>query len=364
MKRNSIITAIVLITSVYTSCLASCPAADLTGDCFVDLEDFAILASQWLTTDPCVPQDMAYIRGGTFQMGDSFNEGGSDSLPVHTVTLSYFYIGKHDITNQQYCSFLNSAAVKVISGTVYASTDSGNSYPYCDTSAADAYSQIAYSGGVFSVRTKGGRSMVNDPMVCVSWFGAAAYCNWRSQQEGREICYDTNDSNWPCDFSKNGYHLPTEAQWEYAARGGLSGKRFPLGDTISRSQANYYSNNSLFYDLGGPPWGYDPTWGADGIAPYTSPVGSFLANGYGLYDMAGNVWQLCNDWYSSTYYSSSPPTNPKGPTSGMGMSTVLRGGGWVISAYSCRVTVREYFPRGYRGGLYGGFGFRVSMDLN
>jgi sulfatase modifying factor 1 len=359
MKRNSKIAAIVLITAVCTSCLASCPTADLNGDCFVDFEDFAILASQWLTTDPCVPQDMAYIRGGTFQMGDSL-DGESDALPVHTVTLSYFYIGKHDITNQQYCNFLNSAAVKVISGTVYASTDSGNSYPYCDTSAVDTYSQIAYSGSVFSVRTKGSRSMVNDPMICVSWYGAAAYCNWRSQQEGKEQCYDTSDPNWPCDFTKNGYHLPTEAQWEYAARGGFSGKRFPWGDvnTISHSQANYYSCNGCYsYDLG-PPWGFDPTWSADDIYPYTSPVGSFAANGYGLYDMAGNVWQWCNDWWG--LYSSSPQTNPTGPASGY--HPVLRGGGWFSHASGCRVACRYYDDD--PDGRYYYCGFRVSLGLN
>jgi sulfatase modifying factor 1 len=358
MKRNSKIAAIVLITAVCTSCLASCPTADLTGDCYVDFADFFVLASQWLTGTPSLDVNMVLIPAGTFQMGDSL-DGYSGALPVHTVMLSSFYIGKYDITNQQYCSLLNSAAVKVVDGVVYASTDTSNSYPYCDTSTSDTYSQISYSGGVFTIRTKGGRSMANDPMIDVSWYGAAAYCNWRSQQEGKEPCY--NLSTWVCDFSKNGYHLPTEAQWEYAARGGHSGNRFPWGDvnTISHTYANYSNYiGDYSYDLG-PPWGYDPTWSADGIQPYTSPVGSFSSNGYGLYDMAGNVFQWCNDWYDN--YSSGSQTNPTGPTSGICNCLVCRGGGWNSYANHCRVAYREICSPYFRNYFYG---FRVSLGLN
>ena len=331
-----------------------------------------------LAARPASDANMILIPAGTFQMGDSL-DGESDALPVHTVTLSSFYMGKYDITNRQYCSFLNSAAVKVVSGVVYAETDNGNSHPYCDTSAAGSESQIACNGGVFSVLTKGNRSMVNDPMVLVSWYGAAAYCNWRSQQDGYKQCY--NLSTWDCNFSNNGYHLPTEAQWEYAARGSFSDYRFPWGDTIIHSQANYYNvSGDYSYDLGGLPWGYDQIWSSDGIIPFTSPVGSFAANGYGLYDMAGNVWQWCNDWYSSTYYSSSPPTNPAGPASGS--YPVLRGGSWRDSALDCRVASRYYYDpndqypslsptkSGQRRSIYGTndryitYGFRISMDLN
>ena len=313
---------------------ADCPSADLTGDRFVDFENFALMASQWLTTDPRIPPDMVYIAGGTFQMGDPFSEGDLDERPVHTVTLDSFYMGKYEVTYAQYCQYLNSAlgsSIYVFGGVVYGS---GNNQPYCDTSTSISYNQIAYSGGVFSVRTKGGRNMSNDPMVWVSWYGSVAYCNWRSQQEGYQQCYDSCDPNWPCDFSKHGYRLATEAEWEYAARSGLSGKRFPWGDTITHSQANYYSDGLYSYDIN-PTRGYHPTWN-DGIYPCTSPAGSFSANCFGVYDMTGNVWEWCNDRYSSTYYSSSPSNNPTGPTSGT--NRVLRGGGaFNGGAYVCRV---------------------------
>jgi formylglycine-generating enzyme required for sulfatase activity len=364
--------------------LADCPSADLTGDCFVNFEDFAVigaqwlngydwndvntLANQWLTIgDPCLPDDMVYISGGTFQMGDPFNEGGSAQLPVHTVTLDSFYMGKYEVTNAQYCTYLNStlgSSIYVFRGIVYGS---GNNQPYCDTSTTSSYSQISYSGGVFSVRTKGGRDMSNDPMVDVSWYGAVAYCNWRSQQEGYESCYAL--STWACDFSKHGYRLATEAEWEYAARGGLSGKRFPWGHTISHSQANYWSwwsgGRPYFpYDVN-PTEGYHPDWD-DGIYPYTSPAGSFSANGFGVYDMAGNVWEWCNDWFDSSYYSSSPTNNPTGPVSSPDGWRVLRGGSWYSNAHSCRVANRgNQYPYARTDGdrVYSS-GFRLSFDLN
>jgi formylglycine-generating enzyme required for sulfatase activity len=353
--------------------IAVCPSADLTGDCYVDLEDFAVLSSQWTNNmgalDLLVSQwltgnrlPMVSIPAGTFQMGDS---GYLYERPIHMVTLDSFSMGKYEITNGQYCAFLKSAypsQLRVIGGVVYASSDTGNSFPYCDTSISSSYSQIVVSNNTFSVRTKGGRSMVNDPMVQVSWYGAVAYCNWRSGREGRQPCY--NLTIWTCDYTKNGYRLPTEAEWEYAARGGLYGKRFPLGDTIIHSQANYYSywekgKPYYPYDLS-PTEGFHPTWD-DGGYPYTSQVGSFPANAYGLCDMAGNVEEWCQDWYGG--YWSSSQTNPTGPTTGS--CRVIRGGGWYGSYLSgstyCRVSHRRTY--GYPDSRYYDYGFRVVLDL-
>ncbi len=335
------------------------------GDDTVDNWDFGIMSLHWLDH---IPEGMVYIPGNEFEMGDHFAEGDDDELPVHAVLLDSFFMNKFEITNQQYCDYLNDAnslgQIKIVNGVVYASSDGSNDYPCFSASSAPAgypdhgeYSQIDYSGGVFSVRTKDGRDMSNDPAVVVSWYGSAAYCNWRSGQEGYENCY--NLSTWECDFSKNGYRLPTEAEWEYAARGGLSGKRFPWADpNISHSQANYRSIGLVSYDIS-PTSGYHPDWN-DGIKPYTSVVGSFSANAYGLYDMAGNVGEFCNDWYGSNYYSVSLYDNPKGPASGM--DCVPRGGGWNYSASICRVACRNY--GGYLDFRYGYVGFRIVLDLN
>jgi formylglycine-generating enzyme required for sulfatase activity len=172
------------------------------------------------------------------------------------------------------------------------------------------------------------------------------WSNARSQQAGKTPVYYTDAGltkvytnlevtvyvNW----AASGYRLPTEAEWEKAARGGLSGQRFPLGNTISESQANYYGDTSFSYDLG--PNGYNSI-GLIGGFPYMSPVGSFAANGYGLYDMAGNVWEWCWDWYG-TPYGQPTTTNPTGPA--IGISPVLRGGYWGTYAFVARCAYRAY----------------------
>ncbi len=344
------------------------PNADIAplpdGDGTVNVLDFAVVADHWLLADPD-PNEMIFISGGQFQMGDSFAEGNFDEFPLHAVTIDAVYMGKYEITNAQYCTFLNSM---FDSNSVYLSANmvygTDNDQIYCDTSASNASSQIAYAGGAFTVQMKGDRDMLDDPMVRVTWYGSAAYCNWRSQQEGYESCYDL--LTWFCDFSKSGYHLPTEAQWEYAARGGFPDRRFSWDDpnTISHSLANYRSA----WELGVPYYPYDvspteadhPDWD-DGIDPHTAPVGSFAPNGFGLYDMTGNVWEWCNDWYDEDYYNVSPASNPTGPISSPYSVRVHRGGSWDYNAELCRVSCRSTKAPANR---YGGSGFRVCRNLN
>ncbi len=329
------------------------PALDISfpNDCVVDNLDLLVLCRHWLSTD------MVAIGEGEFLMGDHFNEGDSHERPAHAVYVDSFSVTSCEVTTGQYCEFLNSASVKVVTGVVYSSSDINNSYPYFTTAGSCSCSHIAYAGGTFSIITKSGRDMSHDPVVLASWYGAAAYCNWRSQQEGKEICYDVNDPNWPCDFSKHGYRLPTEAEWEYAARGGQYNPyhRFPWGDTISHSQANYYSSSDYTYDVS-PTRGFHPKYN-DGVTPYTAPVASFERSGYGLYDMAGNAYEWCHDWYSNTYYSSSPYSNPTGPVSGT--YRVLRGGSCYGLAYGCRVASRG---TGNPASRYSNCGFRVVLD--
>src|ERR1019366_9327509 len=158
----------------------------------------------------------------------------------------------------------------------------------------------------------------------------------------------------------SGYRLPTEAEWEKTARGGLSGQRFPWGYTIDWSHANYASDwvggaPYYSYDLA-PTSGSDPAFN-DGVYPYTSPVGSFAANGYGLYDMAGNVFEWCWDWYG-TPYGQPTSTNPTGPASGS--YRVFRGGYWNSYANHARCAFRSYY---YPFDAYDSFGFRCVTGL-
>lgn len=261
------------------------------------------------------------VNTTSYQMGDHFDVGWSDELPIHTVTLNAFYICKYETTNQQYRDYLSAAyaagQIVVDEGIVYASDDTSRLNPYFITYDASSYSQIGNLGGEeFIIRHRDGISMSNHPVVMVSWYGAKAFCDFY------------------------GYRLPTEAEWECAARDGSLYNKYTWGtDSIDSSKCNYNCNNPL---------------GLTSM-PYTTEVGR-----YGQYethvpcDMAGNVWEWCNDWYSSSYYSVSPQNNPKGPSTGS--YRVLRGGSWLVNDYLCRVAIRySYDPFNF----YYNVGFRV-----
>jgi formylglycine-generating enzyme required for sulfatase activity len=276
------------------------------------------------------PKKFAMIPSGSFTMGRTSGDTDADAPPVN-VTVSAFYIGKYEVTKAEWDE-VRSWAVN------------------------NGYTDLAMGAGKAS----------NHPVQRVSWWDIIKWCNARSQKEGLTPCYTVSGSvmktgttapsvNW----TANGYRLPTEAEWEKAARGGVSGKRFPWGtDTISHNRANYFASETYSFDASGSVNSYHPTY-ATGEMPYTSPVGSFAGNGFGLHDMSGNVWEWCWDWYdSSTYVNNS--SNPRGASSGM--YRVLRGGSWQFDATVCRAASRYNTDGGSPSSKSGDYGFRVARS--
>jgi formylglycine-generating enzyme required for sulfatase activity len=291
------------------------------------------------------PGEMVFVAGGSFEMGDPWSEGDADERPVHTVQLSSYYIDTYEVTNQQYADGLNWAwaqggLITVTSGVVY-KYGSGTSYPYCNTTTSSSYSRITWNGSTFGVVA----GKESHPMVMVSWYGAAAYCNWRSAMEGRELCFNLSD--WSCDFSKNGYRLPTEAEWEMAAGWDpVESRHYRFGEHTDGCGYNCLDGHRANYWQSGDPF-------ESGAYPWTTPTGYYNGTNYGgyqtqdaksyygCYDMSGGVFEYCYDWYSSTYYSSSLPSNPTGPVTGT--KRVIRGDGWSGDAHYCRSADRYPF---------------------
>ena len=294
------------------------------------------------------PSLMVQIPAGEFEMGDHFGVGDHDELPVHTVYIDSFYMDIYEVTNQKYCDYLNSAysqgVIEVNGGIVY---KKGDSEPYCGTTPSSSYSRITWNGSTFGITA--GKEY--HPMLMVSWYGAAAYANWRSEQAGLTPCYDLD--TWECNFGADGYRLPTEAEWEYAARGGEYYYKYPWGDNIDGSKANYTISGDPF-ETGPYPW-TTPAGYYDGNQ---IPAGLDMANGFGLYDMAGNVFEWCNDWYHDDYYSSSPYNNPHGPSSGS--DRVVRSFGWSSSGGTLRCANRQ---NRYPGDMFNHYGFRLALEI-
>ena len=276
---------------------------------------------------------LAYIPAGSFQMGDQSDPlvGWSSELPVHSVYVSAFYMGKYEVTKELW--------------------DEVRAW-----GLNNGYTDLPVGNGTYA--SKG----ANHPVHSINWYDMVKWCNARSQKENLTPCYTVSGliykigfSEPDCNWNAGGYRLPTEAEWEKAARGGVSGKNFPWGtDTISHSQANYYAFSSYSYDLSGAVNNYHPTYAVGGY-PYSSPVGSFASNGYGLYDMAGNMWEWCWDRYEN--YSAGVQTDPRGASSGA--VRVFRGGSWGYDAILCRVALRSGFVP---GGTSDFIGFRVARS--
>jgi len=224
--------------------------------------------------------EMVPIPAGCFDMGDAFSEGAGDERPVHSVCISAFEMDVHEVTNAEYSACVVAGECTAPSSTVLV---------LLGLDPIEYYGNPEYDG---------------HPVIYVTWAQALNYCTWV------------------------GKRLPTEAEWEYAARGGLSGARYPWGDTTDCSRAVYdrYYPAGVCYDYGALP-------------NMPQEVMGYAANGYGLYDVAGNVGEWVNDLYGSTYYGSSPTDDPQGPATGF--TRVYRGGSWFGATSTTRVADRN-----------------------
>jgi formylglycine-generating enzyme required for sulfatase activity len=244
--------------------------------------------------------NMVYVPAGQFEMGSSDDER---ARPVHTVALDAFWIDKTEVTNAMFTAFLNEQGNQVEEGVSWLEPGAGH--------RGIVYGHIEENDGVFRPQT----GYEDYPVIEVSWYGAAAYCSWV------------------------GGRLPTEAEWEYAARGPQA-RAYPWGNTFDGERANY-CDASCSYD-----W-RDADFD-DEFAQW-APVGTYPggASWCGALDMAGNVWEWVNDWWSEDYYAHSPADNPQGPDAGT--LRIARGGSWFDESWRMSPYCRKALtPSSYR----------------
>lgn len=274
--------------------------------------------------------DMIFVQGGTFDMGDHYNEGNFDELPIHEVLLDDYFIRQIEVTHFEFIEFLNDYGID--SNGYYNGTEIIN--------MNENECAIAHNGTSFFFSGSSYATSNECPVFYVTWHGAALYCNWKSVLNNLQECYNLAD--WNCDFSANGYRLPTEAEWEYAARGG-------------EDWIDDFRYSGCHDELELP----DYAWYIANSNTQTHPVETKLSNQLDIHDMSGNVMEWCNDWYSS--YSSGYFVNPTGPENGT--SRVLRGGMANASAFALRVSWRS-FNVSNSSSYHMGFRFIKSIENN
>ena len=283
-----------------------------------------------------LPAGFVLVPGGSFTMGSPANEAGRDNDEVqHEVRLSGFAMATTEVTVGQFREFVGATGYR----TSAESSGTGG-YVYTGGSWAEK-ADASWKNPYFTQSDR-------EPVVLVSWYDAIAYCNWKSQNEGRPPAYAYKGAKdfrtWPsgwntkthneisCDFSATGYRLPTEAEWEYAAKGGQAAKSLSVNavyaGSASLDQVAWHSGNS---------------------GSRTHPVGEKAANALGLYDMVGNVWEWCWDWYGG--YASGSQSDPAGAPSGV--NRVLRGGGWFNVARNLRSAFRNNIDPWFRFSISG-----------
>ncbi|MEM6965547.1 MAG: formylglycine-generating enzyme family protein [Bacteroidota bacterium] len=245
---------------------------------------------------------MVFVQGGTFQMGS--NEGDSDEKPMHQITLSDFYLGQKEVTKGEFADFVTATKHKTTAEKV------GSTYGLKD-------GEPGLNDGL-NWRDMGFSQSDDHPIIGVSWYDAVAYCNWKSEQDSLQPVYTIGEENVTANWNANGYRLPTEAEWEYAARsrGGSNIWAGTSSEDSLTAYGNYLSEKDSY--------------------SHTAPVGSFAPNEIGLSDMSGNVWEWCWDWERT--YSPSSQTNPRGEDTGT--HRVIRGGSWYLSPDYLRCSLR------------------------
>lgn len=247
-------------------------------------------------------KDFVPVPAGCFQMGNGFSDAYHLEKPVHEVCLDGYRIGKFDVTFREFSRFVRA------SGYITEAEKNGGCY---------VHDGISWSmNATASWRNPGFKQDDNHPVVCVTWNDAVQYAAWLSGKD------------------KQHYRLPSEAQWEYAARGGGRIERYAGGDDVDAL-----------------------AWYADNAGGATHPVGLKMPNALGLYDMSGNVWQWTADWYSQSYYRQSPKQNPNGPVAGT--KRVFRGGSWFYDARGVRASYRDFAAPDYRSSY---LGFRLVLE--
>ncbi len=282
--------------------------------------EFTVSNIDSVTFYDALPIPMVRVPSGIFIMGDGVAYCGTNQREV-TLTRA-FYLGQHEVTNQEYLEAVQWAYdLEYVTATTASVRDNldGSTQELLDLDGG--YSEIAFTGGVFSLRDAGYGINPDHPVKEVTWYGAVRYCDWLSLQAGLPRAYQ-HSGDWACNggdpYGAQGYRLPTDAEWEYAAQWDDE-RIYPWGNEApdcSRANFNY-------------------------CVDWTSPVGSYpdAPASLGTSDMAGNVLEWCNDWHVCEL-STTPVTDPTGP--GSGSYRVLRGGSWIVYDYYLRCASRSY----------------------
>ncbi len=283
---------------------------------------------------------MLFIQGGTFKMGDVFDEGVRFATPVHEVTVSGFYLNKYEVTVEEFAAFVAdtgyvTSAEEESKCAAHQDDEYATRLASCGSWLLDPLTGQAWAAGA-NWRNPQIEQSPKDPVTCVSWRDAVSYCNWLSTEQGLPIAYDVETGNLlgaqgqpTVDVLKvRGYRLPTEAEWEFAARERGRKIRFGNGQDIARSSEmnfNAAGGEFAFAEKGE-------------CSRSTVPVGSFRPNSLGLHDMSGNVWEWCSDFLGR--YPGQPQTNPYEREGMIGPRCAARGGPWVGDARFARVSTR------------------------